>query len=164
MIVIDAATHADLATVQALARRIWHAYYPGIIAFEQIAYMLELGYDTATLARFLETPGAGLALARADEPIGFAAWYRTQATATSKLDKLYVALDHHRKGAGRRLIEHVEHAARRDGSNTLVLNVNKRNEAAIAFYVRCGFSVREQVVIDIGNGFVMDDYVMAKAL
>lgn len=47
---------------------------------------------------------------------------------------------------------------------TPVLNVNKRNEASIAFYRHCGFAVREEVVIDIGNGFVMDDYVMAKPI
>ena len=93
-----------------------------------------------------------------------AAWYRLEVAATSKLDKLYVASEHRREGIGRRLIEHVERAARGDGSGTLVLNVAKRNQASIAVYVHCGFSVREEVVVDIGNGFVMDDYVMAKAL
>jgi diamine N-acetyltransferase len=164
MIVVDAATHADLAAVQALARRIWFAHYPGIISIAQIEYMLERGYDNATLTRFLDSPGAGLALARDPEPIGFAAWYRTEAPATSKLDKLYVAIEHRGKGVGRRLIEHVEQAARRDGSSALVLNVAKRNEASIAIYRHCGFSVRDEVVVDIGNGFVMDDYVMAKPL
>ncbi len=164
MIVIDAATHADVARVQALARRIWHAYYPSIISVAQIEYMLDIGYGTATLTRFLESPGAGLALARAGEPIGFAAWYRTRSPATSKLDKLYVAMEHHGKGVGRRLIEHVEQAARNDGSSTLVLNVAKRNEASIALYRHCGFAVRDEVVVDIGNGFVMDDFVMAKTL
>ena len=164
MIVIDAATTADLPAVQALARRIWHAHYPGIITVEQIEYMLARGYDTATLTRFLETPGAGLAVARDAEPIGFAAWYRTEAPSTSKLDKLYVAIEHHGRGIGRQLIEHVEQAARDDGSDCLVLNVAKRNQASIALYRHCGFAMREEVVIDIGNGYVMDDYVMAKAL
>jgi GNAT superfamily N-acetyltransferase len=165
MIVIDAATAGDLPAVQALARRIWRSHYPGIITSEQIEYMLERGYDTSTLSRFLETPGAGLAMAREGAAlIGFAAWYCPEAAGTSKLDKLYVASEHRRKGVGRRLIEHVERAARGDGSGTLVLNVAKRNESSIAVYVHCGFVVREAVVVDIGNGFVMDDYVMAKAL
>jgi hypothetical protein len=46
----------------------------------------------------------------------------------------------------------------------LVLNVNKRNEVAIAAYSRHGFTIRESVKNDIGGGFVMDDYVMAKPL
>ena len=55
-------------------------------------------------------------------------------------------------------------AARADGAGWLILNVNKRNASAIAFYERCGLAVREAVVVDIGEGFVMDDYVMAKPL
>ena len=42
--------------------------------------------------------------------------------------------------------------------------MNKHNAAAIAAYRNCGFVTREEVVVDIGNGFVMDDYVMAKPL
>ena len=98
------------------------------------------------------------------EPVGFAAWYRSPEPATTKLDKLYVAIEQHGRGVGRRLLDHVEDAARSDGSGTLILNVAKRNEASIAFYRRCGFSRRNEVVIDIGGGFVMDDYVMAKPL
>jgi len=32
---------------------------------------------------------------------------------------------------------------------------------AIRAYERYGLAIREAVVVDIGNGFVMDDYVMA---
>ena len=49
-------------------------------------------------------------------------------------------------------------------AGTLILNVNKHNAPSIAFYERCGYAVRESVVVDIGGGFVMDDHVMAKAL
>jgi hypothetical protein len=35
---------------------------------------------------------------------------------------------------------------------------------AISFYQRLGFAVREAVVFEIGNGFVIDDYVMEKPL
>lgn len=165
MVRIDDATNDDLPLVQDLARRIWHRHYPGIITAAQIEYMLERGYATSELARFLVTAGAGLVLARDDTmPVGFAAWYRAPAPATTKLDKLYVLPDRQHGGIGRRLIEHVEDAARRDGSTTLVLNVAKRNTASIAVYERCGFAIREDVVIDIGGGFVMDDHVMAKPL
>jgi ribosomal protein S18 acetylase RimI-like enzyme len=46
----------------------------------------------------------------------------------------------------------------------LILQVNKRNEKAIKLYRRAGFAVREEIVVDIGGGFVMDDYVMEKRL
>lgn len=158
-------TEADLATVARLAGVVWRAHYPGIITHEQIDYMLERGYSAAALARFVREPGAGLAIARADgEPAGFAAWYRADEPATTKLDKLYVLPSQHGRGIGRALIAHVEDAARRDGARTLILNVNKRNEKAIAAYRACGFATRESVCVDIGAGYAMDDYVMAKAI
>jgi GNAT superfamily N-acetyltransferase len=162
---LAAASPADLATVRRLADAVWHRHYPGSITVEQIDYLLERGYGEAALGRFLVEPGAGLALARVGgEPAGFAAWCRADEPATTKLDKLYVLQEHQRRGVGRRLIALVEEAARADGAGTLILNVNKRNLRSIDAYRRCGFAVREEVVVDIGRGFVMDDFVMAKPL
>ena len=164
-VTIDAAAAADLPVVVRLAEAIWRAHYPGIIAHEQIDYMLARGYTLDALAPFLHESGSGLAIARArGEPVGFAAWYRPDEPATTKLDKLYVLPSQHGRGVGRALVAHVEAAARRDGARTLILNVNKNNAKAIAAYRACGFSTREAVVADIGGGFVMDDYVMAKSV
>ena len=165
MLDINAATRAELPVVQDLAHRIWHRHYPGIISAEQIEYMLDRGYATDALAKFLDSPGAGLVLARLDDvPVGFAAWYRPDEPATTKLDKLYVLPECQGRGVGRRLIQHVEAAARADAASTLILNVNKHNADAIGAYRKCGFATRDEVVVDIGHGFVMDDYVMAKPL
>ncbi|HVE50759.1 MAG TPA: GNAT family N-acetyltransferase [Casimicrobiaceae bacterium] len=160
---IVVAEPADIPVVQQLAHEIWLAHYPGIISVEQIDYMLARGYATQALERYLEETGAGLALAKvAMRPVGFAAWYR--AAATTKLDRLYVLPAFQGRGIGRAMIEHIERQARADGATRLVLNVNKRNASTIALYRRCGFAVDEEVVVDIGEGFVMDDYVMGKPL
>jgi ribosomal protein S18 acetylase RimI-like enzyme len=165
MITITPASDADIPLVAELAHRIWHRHYPGIISQGQIDYMLARGYAPEALAKFLRDDGAGMALARAaGEPVGFAAWYRPGPPSTTKLDKLYVLQEWHGHGIGRRLIEYVESRARADGARTLVLNVNKGNAGAIAAYRRCGFVVREEVEVDIGSGYVMDDFVMGKAL
>jgi ribosomal protein S18 acetylase RimI-like enzyme len=158
------ATTADLAVVQRLAREIWHRHYPSIIGVDQIEYMLERGYSDEALSRFLRAPGAGLVLAKLDTPVGFAAWHRADEPATTKLDKLYVLHACQRRGVGRRLIDEVVARAREDGASALTLNVNKRNATAIAAYAACGFAVREAVVVDIGGGFVMDDYVMTRPI
>jgi ribosomal protein S18 acetylase RimI-like enzyme len=62
------------------------------------------------------------------------------------------------------LLGHVEDIARSGAFKVLFLTVNKTNAKAIAAYRKNGFSVREPVIVDIGGGFVMDDYVMAKPL
>lgn len=46
----------------------------------------------------------------------------------------------------------------------MILSGNKRNAKAIAAYQRNSFVIADSVVTDIGNGFVMDDYIMAKDL
>jgi RimJ/RimL family protein N-acetyltransferase len=50
------------------------------------------------------------------------------------------------------------------GCHTLILAGNKQNARAIAAYRKNGFEVRDAVRVDIGNGFVMDDFIMAKLL
>jgi RimJ/RimL family protein N-acetyltransferase len=48
------------------------------------------------------------------------------------------------------------------GIGKIALAVNKRNSNAIAAYEKWGFHIEQSVVKDIGNGFVMDDFIMAK--
>ena len=162
---IAAATEADLEPVAELAGAIWRKHYAGIITIGQIEYMLERGYAHDALKRFIVEPGAGLLLA-CDGPrlIGFAAYCRVDGAGELKLDKLYVHQDAQRQGVGRRLIARVEAAATAQSLPTLILNVNKDNVQAIQAYQKNGFVIREGVVVDIGGGYVMDDYVMAKRL
>lgn len=163
--IVPAGSRSDLAIVRGLAERVWRRHYPGIIGTAQIDYMLARGYSAEALGAFVHDEGAGLAiLVVGGSPAGFAAWCRADEPATTKLDKLYVLASARGTGGGRRLIEHVETAARADRSGALILNVNKHNAKAIAAYRACGFAIRDEVVADIGGGFVMDDFVMAKAL
>jgi len=162
---IVGATEGDLAAVAALAQAVWRKHYPGIITPEQIEYMLARGYARAALRRFLTEAGAGLELAHVDGRFaGFAAYHRGEGSDELKLDKLYVDQHFHSQGVGRRLIEATEAAAHAQRRTTIILNVNKNNTQAIRAYERNGFVVREAVVVDIGAGFVMDDYIMAKRL
>jgi ribosomal protein S18 acetylase RimI-like enzyme len=57
---------------------------------------------------------------------------------------------------------HVEGQASDLGRRSIWLQVNKRNHGAIGFYRSAGFEVVREAVFEIGGGFVMDDYLMAK--
>jgi len=60
------------------------------------------------------------------------------------------------------MLAEVEKRAADAGFTRLILNVNKYNETAKKAYFRNGFTIAESVQIDIGNNFIMDDFVMAK--
>jgi diamine N-acetyltransferase len=47
---------------------------------------------------------------------------------------------------------------------SVALQVNRRNAGAISAYERCGFAIRERGDFPIGDGFVMEDFVMARDL
>ncbi|HZQ60209.1 MAG TPA: GNAT family N-acetyltransferase [Casimicrobiaceae bacterium] len=156
---------ADIPALIALANVVWRTHYPGIITEAQIDYMLARGYAPDALAGFIGSGDSGIDLAYVGEALaGFAAWMLVAGARELKLDKLYVDPARQRAGIGGALIERVVGHARERSRDVVILNVNKGNTGAIAAYRRHGFAVREAVVIDIGGGFVMDDYVMQRTV
>jgi ribosomal protein S18 acetylase RimI-like enzyme len=61
------------------------------------------------------------------------------------------------------MIDYITEAARKNNQEALLLNVNKNNIAK-NFYKKLGFNIVLDEVIDIGQGYVMDDYVMEKPI
>jgi ribosomal protein S18 acetylase RimI-like enzyme len=162
---ITALTVADIDSLCALAAEIWRAHYPAIISVAQIEYMLAQRYAPAVLRD--ELPRGDLwwdKLVVNGRLAGFASYFMTRKAGEMKLDKLYVHPDHQRKGYGRMLLDRAVTIARAYGCETLVLAVNKQNRNAIAAYEKHGFEIVQSVVKDIGGGFVMDDYIMARSL
>lgn len=153
----------DLPAIAALARVIWQAHYPGIISQAQIEYMLGWMYGLEQLGRDLAEGICYDRLLEGDELVAFAG-YGPAAPGEMKLHKLYVHPAHQRAGLGSRLLRHVETISGQRRFTTLVLTVNKKNQGAIAAYLKNGFRIREAVVVEIGSGFVMDDYVLEKRL
>jgi succinate-semialdehyde dehydrogenase/glutarate-semialdehyde dehydrogenase len=82
----------------------------------------------------------------------------------TKLHKLYLLPEYHGRGIGSLALAEVEQLAKGQNTATLVLNVNRHNQKAIDAYLRAGWQIAEEVVQDIGNGYVMDDYIMSKHL
>lgn len=162
---LDVLTDADFSVLAALARTIWHAHYATIISIAQIDYMLAGRYTPEKLRGYLATDDRWMCLLRlSDTPVGYCSWARTPTSDELKLEQLYLLQEHRGKGLGGLMLRHVESHARTIGGKMLSLQVNKQNADAVAVYQKAGFTVREEIVLDIGKGFVMDDFVMAKTL
>jgi GNAT superfamily N-acetyltransferase len=159
------ATEADLPAIAKLAGVIWHACYPGIITTEQIDHMLAQMYALDTMREEIRSKGIHYdCLFVDDKMVGFASYGPTTESGVTKLHKLYLLPELHDRGLGSRLLQHAEREVHRHGARRLILAVNRRNVKAIAAYQRNGFVIAESVVTDIGGGFVMDDFIMAKEL
>jgi ribosomal protein S18 acetylase RimI-like enzyme len=78
------------------------------------------------------------------------------------VSKFYVCAPERGRGAGKAAVRYMEELTAAAGKNKMALNVNKNNVNSIEAYKKFGFRTAKSEVNDIGNGFVMDDYVMEK--
>ena len=162
---LAALTTADFETLARLAETIWHAHYTKIIGNAQVDYMLADRYTPEKLRAYLNADDRWLMLLRIDSrAVGYCSYALTKNLGEMKLEQLYLLPEQRGQGLGGLMLRHVEEQSRARDCRTLLLQVNKRNDIAVAFYRKAGFIVREEAVFDIGNGFVMDDYVMEKSL
>jgi GNAT superfamily N-acetyltransferase len=159
------AKEEHLPPISELAGVIWRACYPGIITSAQIDYMLARMYSLDVLRDEIRSQGIRYDQLLVDgKPAGFASYGPTSEPDVMKLHKLYLLPEMHGQGLGSHLLQHVEREVRAGAGRRLILSVNKRNIKAITAYQRNGFVIAESVITDIGGGFVMDDFVMAKEL
>lgn len=152
---------SEVETLIRLAREIWHAHYPGIISREQIDVMLEHRYSSSVVRESLHNQNwdaAWLKPAATPTLLGFANSFADAEPGTWKLDKLYVHPAHQRKGIGMAMLVETKKHALDSGARRLILRVNRRNAIALSAYSKYGFRIYGENVLDIGNGFVMDDY------
>jgi ribosomal protein S18 acetylase RimI-like enzyme len=162
---LDPLTDHDFDTVARLADTIWRGHYGTLISMAQIDYMLDGRYTAENLGRYIDSDERWMRVLRVD---GIAAGYCSWSLGTDpdevKLEQLYLLPEHKGKGLGSLMMRTVEDGCRALGRSVLFLTVNKGNVEPIAIYRKSGFEVREEAVFDIGNGYVMDDYVMAKRI
>ena len=155
----------DAPAIRSIALATWPVAYAEILSKEQLAYMLELMYSEAALIEQMTLKGHRFILAHHDDrAVGFAGFeHHYRGERSTRLHKLYVLPEVHGNGAGRTLHCAVEEAARSAGDMQLELNVNRFNPSR-NWYERIGYRIARDEVIDIGNGYVMDDHVMVKPL
>ena len=155
----------ELPILERLARQIWPSTYAHIISQAQIDFMLDWMYSFAALQAQFEEGHEFYILNTAGSDNGFIAleWVNQEGAVELKINKLYVLPTLQGKGAGRSLINKAIERAQESHATSIFLQVNKANEAK-NFYLKLGFEIREEAVFDIGNGFIMDDYIMALAL
>jgi diamine N-acetyltransferase len=162
MMTITEASIYDIQTIKDIAHKTWPDTYEAILSKEQIDYMLGKMYSDAALTNDLNK-GHHFILAKEDLIcLGFASFEHGYLNSNfTKLHKLYFLPETQGKGFGKLLLERVMFLAQENHSDTVLLNVNKFNKA-YTFYKKMGFEIVKEEDIDIGNGYLMEDYQMEK--
>lgn len=160
MISIHRVALTELPIIQHMAHEIWPQTYASILSVEQLEYMLTNFYALDALETQMKK-GQQFFLAEENGfPVGFLAIeHDCKASLLTKIHKLYVLRSCQGNGIGKQLIDFASEEAKEHNQKGLFLNVNKYNSAQL-FYTKLGFSIIQEEVVPIGNGYVMDDYVM----
>ena len=161
MIHINIATEKDFLTIQAIAHQTWYPTFGDILSKEQIKYMLEMMYSIDAITEQVSKKSHVFLIAKqGEDSLGYASYeHGYKGTNKTKLHKIYILPTAQGKGVGKVLINEIIKIAKKQGSGVLSLNVN-RNNKAIDFYERIGFEKVGTEDIDIGNGFLMEDFIM----
>lgn len=163
-LVIRFADLDDIPTIGYLAQQIWPETYGSILTSEQLEYMLDMSYSPDSLNDQITKQHHRFLIAELDEDaVGFASFSPAGDEGVFKLHKIYVHPKTQGLGVGRALLGFVTDQILEEGASTLRLNVNRYNKAR-QFYEKQGFHITQEVDIEIGNGFQMNDYIMEKPL
>lgn len=160
MILLRKAKEQDIPVIREIATITWGPTYVPIIGQQQVDYMLGQMYNDGVLLEQMMKGHVFLIAEVGGKNMGFAGYsISDHDLQVYKLHKLYVLPEAHGKGVGKFLINEVVNKVKEAEGKSLVLNVNRNNNAK-DFYERAGFKIKETVDLDIGNGFFMNDYVM----
>jgi GNAT superfamily N-acetyltransferase len=153
----------ELWQVRELAIQIFPVTYQDIVENRQIDYMMDLIYSPEALIVQLDAGQIFLIIYSEGMAAGFASYTRLNEAGDYKLNKIYLDPRLQGRGLGKWLLYDVISRVKTEGGRALQLNVNRHNKAR-GFYENMGFSLLKEELLDIGNGYFMDDYVMELCL
>ena len=127
-------TDKQIQEISNLASVIWHEHFTPIIGIQQVEYMLEKFQSFHALKEQMET--------------------------TLFLSKLYLKKEARNRHLSTKTIQYLKTLCQKRGLSSIWLTCNKYNTNTLAVYHHLGFETVRSQVADIGNGYVMDDYIL----
>ncbi len=152
-----AKTNEDIISIKNLALETWNEHYQSIISKKQIDYMLNKFQSTEAITEQINQ-GYEYYLINATQNVGYIAIKKESDKLF--LSKLYLKKEYRGMGIGSKSINFVKNKAVEYKTKEIYLTVNKININSISTYKKNRFKITNAVVNDIGNEFIMDDFIM----
>jgi RimJ/RimL family protein N-acetyltransferase len=156
-LLLKAVSETEIEKIADLAKIIWQKYYPPIIGQEQVDYMLKNMYNTKSLLNQINEKGQQFYfIILENETIGFIS-VTNEKDGCWMLNKFYVLDKEAGKGIGTEILEELKKIIQ---PKKIRLTVNRNNFKSINFYFKNGFRIDAVAQFDIGEGYIMDDFIM----
>lgn len=140
------------------ASEVFVDYYNDLIGNAQANYMADLFLSNEAISKLINDGAIFKIIKENDKFIGFTEYIKDNDRVF--LSKLYVHKNYRHQGYGKKTLEDCISYSVNNNANSIYLTVNKYNTPSYNTYLHLGFKVIDAVVNDIGNNYVMDDYIM----
>lgn len=149
----------DLTRLARLAKEIWHQHFITILTVDQIDYMVNKFQSLPAMTNQINQEGYEYYfIVSKGQEVGYTGVKKDHSKLF--LSKLYLQKEHRGKGYASYTMEKLKEIAKSRNLSAIWLTVNRYNLDTIAIYKKMGFEVVRTQIVDIGEGYVMDDYVM----
>ena len=156
-------TKEQIKVLADTANVVWHDAFKEILTLEQIEYMIEKFQSFQALSQAIKDNGYKYYLIKTDNNVaGYTGLH--EENGKMFLSKLYILKEYRGEQISSKTFDFIENLAKVKNLKSVWLTVNRNNKHAIAVYKHKGFILIREQVADIGNGFVMDDFVFEKVL
>lgn len=154
-------TPLQIQTVAEIAEIVWHETYDPILPEGQTEYMIEQFQSAEAVQKQLDEKGyIYFLLCCDDRDAGFFALVSNEAGSEMMLSKIYLLKEFRGKGGVKKAFDFIKSTAENRKLKRIWLTVNKENIHAQNVYRHFGFDICGKQTADIGQGYVMDDYLM----
>ena len=161
MFTIRQAQADDCLLINQLAANVFPATYKDILSQEQLEYMFDWMYAPQNIRKQMEEGHVYFIAYEECEPCGYLSVQQEEENLFH-LQKIYVLPAFQKAHAGNYLFhEAIKYITKvHPAPCRMELNVN-RNNKAVGFYERMGMKIAREGDFHIGNGYYMNDYIMA---
>lgn len=156
--IISVNTDQDIRTITELAKQIWEQHFTPIIGDQQVAYMLEHFQSFQAIQDQLQKGYEYYLLTYQGENAGYLGIH--QEADALFLSKLYIHQAYRGRHISSEAMDFMKNLCRNSRLPYIYLTCNRNNQSTLNIYQHFGFKIAEAKVTDIGNNFVMDDYIL----
>lgn len=142
-----------------MAEVIWKEHYKGILSDSQIEFMLHFFQsENAIIEQIKEENYRYFLIKSENKPAGYFAIVKKENHIF--LSKIYILKEFRKKGLATSALQKIQKISKENNFNRIRLNVNKDNTSSIEAYKKLGFKIVDSIMIYIGSGFILNDFIM----